>query len=235
MISEIKISNYTYDLPENRIALFPLEERDSAKLLVYKEGKVQHANFAKVTEFLPEKTLLVFNNTRVVQARLLFTKTAGAKPIEVFCLEPHLMDVESAMAVKQEVFFHCLVGNAKRWNEGLKLDLKLEVNAQEVLFRAEKVERVGDSFIIRFTWDGDASFAEILEHAGKVPLPPYLKRQSEASDKDRYQTVYAKTNGSVAAPTAGLHFTEAVLKTLKAKGIKLAETTLHVGAGTLSL
>ena len=102
MISEIKISNYTYDLPENRIALFPLEERDSAKLLVYKEGKVQHANFAKVTEFLPEKTLLVFNNTRVVQARLLFTKTAGAKPIEVFCLEPHLMDVESAMAVKQE-------------------------------------------------------------------------------------------------------------------------------------
>ena len=232
MISELKISAYTYDLPEERIAKFPLSERSSSKLLVYKNGEIAHRQFVDCASFLPENTLLVFNNTRVVQARLLFTKTAGAKPIEVFCLEPNLQDVESAMAAKNEVLYYCLVGNAKRWNDDLVLEYSLELEGQKISFKAEKVSREGDTFVIKFTWKGDFSFAEILENIGKVPLPPYLKRASEQEDKTRYQTVYAKTNGSVAAPTAGLHFTDAVLAKLKSNGVHMAETTLHVGAGT---
>ncbi len=231
-MERILIAEYTYDLPENSIAKFPLAQRETSKLLVFKDGEIAHKKFTDCVDLLPQNSLLIFNNTRVVQARLLFSKTAGAKPIEVFCLEPFLLDVQSAMAAKNEVLFTCLVGNAKRWNDGLLLAHELFVHQKPITLQAEKVGREGDAFVIKFTWNGDATFAEVLENAGKVPLPPYLKRDSELADKERYQTVYAKKNGSVAAPTAGLHFTVDVLHQLKSKGVRMAETTLHVGAGT---
>jgi len=232
MISEIKISDFTYDLPEERIAKFPLASRELSKLLVFKDDLTEHRSFVDIEDYLPANALLVFNNTRVVQARLLFSKTEGAKPIEVFCLEPFEQEVEMAMAATNRVQFYCLVGNAKRWNDTLILSREISLGDEHFQFRAEKVRREGDSFIIQFSWDGARTFAEVLEEAGKVPLPPYLKRDSEQSDKERYQTVYAKHNGSVAAPTAGLHFTEKILAKLATKGISIAETTLHVGAGT---
>lgn len=229
MKSEIRIADYTYDLPESRIAKYPLNERDASKLLYYANGQFTDHTFTDVEALLAANSLLIFNNTKVVQARLLFEKTAGAKPIEVFCLEPLQGDVEQAMATKNSIDFTCLVGNAKRWNTGLVLVLPLLNNVQ---LYASKVQRTQDTFTIHFSWNGDYTFAEVLEMAGKMPLPPYLKRDSEAADTQRYQTVYARFDGSVAAPTAGLHFTERILAALDNKGVKRVETTLHVGAGT---
>ena len=229
MKSPIHIADYTYDLPEERIAKFPLPNREESKLLVYKDQEIKDYSFKRVFDVLPEKCLLVFNNTKVVQARLLFTKTVGAKPIEIFCLEPESLDVERAMAAKNQVRFVALVGNAKRWKEGLVLKKELD---NGIILQAQKVGRQGDSFVVDFTWSGNLSFSEILEQAGKVPLPPYLNRDSEKEDRERYQTVYAIADGSVAAPTAGLHFTKEILADLKLNGIRICETTLHVGAGT---
>ena len=229
MLPNLRISDYSYNLPEERIAKHPLAQRDTSKLLYYNNGQIQDLSFGDVPNLLPSDALLVFNNTRVVQARILFEKTAGAKPIEVFCLEPVGQDVQTAMASTREVNFVCLVGNAKRWNEGLTLTKKLN---ESTTLSVEKRGRQEDSFIIHLSWDSDLSFAEILELAGKVPLPPYLNRDIEEGDRERYQTVYARHDGSVAAPTAGLHFTDEVLEKLSQKGVVLAETTLHVGAGT---
>lgn len=229
MQSPINISDYTYDLPEERIAKFPLANRDDSKLLVFYEGAIRDHVFRDAVHLIPENSLLIFNNTKVVQARLLFEKTTGARPIEVFCLEPAQMDVESAMAAQGEVSFYALVGNAKRWKDGIVLSRLLPDGVQ---LTAHKVGREGESFVVRFSWNGGLSFSEILEEAGKVPLPPYLKRDVADGDRERYQTVYAQTDGSVAAPTAGLHFTDEIISSIRQKGVQIAETTLHVGAGT---
>ncbi len=232
MISPLNIQDYRYDLPEHRIAKFPLEKRELSKLLRYKDHEISDHCFKNVIELLPANSTLVFNNTRVVQARMFFEKTAGAKPIEIFCLEPHKMDVAGAMATKGKVVFTCLVGNAKRWTNGLTLQRKITIGQENILLKANNLGREDDAFLIEFTWDGEFHFAEILEMVGKVPLPPYLNRNSQDQDKERYQTVYAKHNGSVAAPTAGLHFTPNLLVQIASKNIAVLETTLHVGAGT---
>jgi S-adenosylmethionine:tRNA ribosyltransferase-isomerase len=229
MLPNLRISDYSYNLPEERIAKHPLAQRDTSKLLYYNNGQIQDLSFGDVPNLLPSDALLVFNNTRVVQARILFEKTAGAKPIEVFCLEPVGQDVQTAMAATREVNFVCLVGNAKRWNDGLTLTKKLD---ETTTLSVEKRGRQEDAFDIRLFWNSNLTFAEVLELAGRVPLPPYLNREIEEGDRERYQTVYAKYDGSVAAPTAGLHFTTEVLTSLVQKGVLLAETTLHVGAGT---
>lgn len=231
-LAKIKISDYTYELPDERIAKFPLQERDKSKLLVYRDGEVNDYTFFQSPELIPSETTLVFNNTRVVQARLLFEKTSGAKPIEIFCLEPFEVDVQQAMITRGVIMYHCMVGNAKRWNEGLILSKTIMKAKQKIEIRAELLKKQGHSFLILFRWDSNISFAELLELAGRIPLPPYLNRDSTPEDAKSYQTVYAKYDGSVAAPTAGLHFTSHVMNQLKAKGVKLLETTLHVGAGT---
>ena len=229
MKPDLRIVDYTYDLPDERIAKYPLANRADSQLLVYREGTISDHVFHDVADQIPADATLIFNNTRVVQARLFFEKTPGARPIEVFCLESVDQDVQTAMAQTKDVIFECLVGNAKRWKEGLILGIEMDGG---IVLQAEKIARTADAFHIRFRWNKEITFAEILELAGKVPLPPYLKRDSEDSDRERYQTVYARFDGSVAAPTAGLHFTDAIFKQLDQRGIKRLETTLHVGAGT---
>ncbi len=226
--SEIHISDYTYDLPAERIAQYPLAERDASRLLVYRES-IKEDSFKNISAHLPEKSLLVFNNTKVVQARLFFTTATGAK-VEVFCLEPsdEMRDMASAMSRMKSVRWKCLVGRASKWKEKV---LKLQHNDFELA--VELVGRDADNFIVEFNWLPEhLSFAEILDKAGVMPIPPYLHRQSEELDLTRYQTVYARYEGSVAAPTAGLHFTPAVLESLKERQISTAELSLHVGAGT---
>lgn len=232
-VQNTSISQFDYDLPEERIAKYPLEPRDSSNLLVYKNGEIQSDIYSKLHEHLPENTLLVMNNTKVVEARLLFKKNTGST-IEIFCLEPHesYPDITSAMLQTNTVLWKCLVGGAKKWRDE-DLELTFEVDATTFLLTAKKVERLSDSFLIEFSWNkSNSSFAEILHHAGIIPLPPYLKRDTEEKDKTTYQTVYAEFDGSVAAPTAGLHFTENVFEKLATKNIRHDFVTLHVGAGT---
>jgi S-adenosylmethionine:tRNA ribosyltransferase-isomerase len=225
----IAIENYTYELPTERIAVYPLEQRDASNLLVYNHGTIEKSVFGSISEFLPTRSLMIFNNTRVVQARLLFQKQSGAA-IEIFCLEPlgKIRDIQLAFQEKNKSEWFCLVGNAKKWKTG---QLELTVTAGPIL-RATKGERLNDGYKISFEWEGDLAFAEVLELAGKTPLPPYLGRKAEDDDKNRYQTIFARHSGSVAAPTSGLHFTQNVLESLKSKGIEQAFLTLHVGAGT---
>lgn len=228
---QLSISAFTYDLPNERIATFPLEERDASKLLVYREGEIIDAQFRGLAEWLQPSDLLVFNHTRVVQARLFFRNLNGAR-IEVFCLEPagHMRDIPSAMLAKGSAEWICLVGHAKKWKADEMLHAVLR---EKYSLRAENLGREGDAFRIKFSWtDPDCCFADILEELGNLPLPPYLKREALPDDKTRYQTVYARENGSVAAPTAGLHFTDRVMDELKQKGVELTYLTLHVGAGT---
>ncbi len=221
-------SDFDYLLPEHCIAKHPLEQRDTSKLLVYRNGKIQDQSFSELPELLPVNSQLIFNNTRVVKARLHFTKTLGAKPIEVFCLGPYQMSVEDSMNATRQIQFECLVGNLKRWKDhALHLDL-----GDGLVLTAEKGIRIGHAFVIHFTWNSDAAFSTVLESAGKIPLPPYMNRDAEPTDIERYQTVYAASNGSVAAPTAGLHFTPMVFEQLTAKNQHWFEVTLHVGAGT---
>lgn len=230
----LSITDFIYDLPDNRIAKHPLAERDNSKLLVYKSGKIEEATYRDVDQFLPEETLLVFNNTKVVEARLLFQKPTGGV-IEIFCLEPddRYADITSAMAQKGKVLWKCLVGGASKWKHGMKLQKVVNENGQELMLEAAIAGRLSDSFIIELSWKPeDLSFAEMLHKAGFIPLPPYLHREVEEDDKNRYQTIYAKHDGSVAAPTAGLHFTNAVFEKLAAKNIHKEFVTLHVGAGT---
>lgn len=227
----IHISDYNYSLPTERIARYPLEQRDHSKLLVYNKGHISQHIFKDIAQFLPEDSLLIYNNTKVIQARLHFRKATGAR-IEVFCLEPHCpADYQQNFDQRNECEWQCLIGNSKKWKEGA-LRLELDINGTAVTLQATKHGEAETSVIIRFSWNGGFSFAEILEAAGELPIPPYLNRDTEESDKETYQTVYSKIDGSVAAPTAGLHFTDDVFKTIDARHIERDEVTLHVGAGT---
>lgn len=229
---QIRIEEYDYPLPDERIAKFPLAKRDESKLLLYKDGQVSESVFKHIADYLPEGSLLVYNNTRVIQARLLFQKATGAR-IEVFCLEPaEPHDYALIFQQTERCSWICLVGNLKKWKEGI-LTKKVTVQGEEVILSAEKKESHGDSHRIEFTWDNPKyTFADLLDAAGVLPIPPYLHRETEKSDLVTYQTVYSKIKGSVAAPTAGLHFTPEVLADVDAHGIGREEVTLHVGAGT---
>lgn len=230
----ISIQDYTYELPDERIAWHPLEARDASRLLVYKSGNITEDHYQHIDRHLPEGSLLVFNNTRVVRARLLFQKPTGAQ-IELFCLEPgpQYADITSAMAQTGSVEWLCLVGGASKWKPGQVLGKKLPTNKGEISLQATYLRKERDSFAIALSWnDPSLSFAELLHLAGEIPLPPYIKRKAADTDQERYQTIYARSEGSVAAPTAGLHFTAAVFDRLAARGISREELTLHVGAGT---
>lgn len=229
--SSLKIEDYTYDLPDDRIAAYPLQERDASKLLIYRSGNIQEDVYRNIANHIPENSLLVFNQTKVVNARLLFKKDTGGL-IEIFCLEPHSQypEIQTALLQKHKVWWNCMVGGASKWKPGMLLSA--QHTAPDFSLHAAIVERQSGSFTIEFTWDADFTFAEVLHYIGKVPIPPYLHRESEKSDEQRYQTIYAKEEGSVAAPTAGLHFTDTVFKSFEAKRIDKAFVTLHVGAGT---
>ena len=233
----IHIADYNYDLPDERIAKFPLAERDASKLLIYNQGKVSEDVFSSLPKYLPTGALMVFNNTKVIQARLHFRKasTEGIQGalIEVFCLEPALPnDYQLNFSQKGSVQWYCLVGNLKKWKEG-KLFREIEMpNGEQVTLACERKGLHGTSHIIEFSWNGNYTWAELLDAVGELPIPPYLNRETQESDKTTYQTVYSKIKGSVAAPTAGLHFTERVLQALDEAGIDREELTLHVGAGT---
>ena len=228
---QISIEDYNYSLPDERIAKFPLPKRDESKLLLYRDGKVSESVFKHITDYLPKGSLMVFNNTRVIQARLLFQRVTGAQ-IEVFCLDPAAPhDYELIFQQTEACNWICLIGNAKKWKEPV-LSREITVAGQTVRLSAEKVQSYGETHQVRFSWDGGFSFAEVLDAAGELPIPPYLHRKTEESDLKTYQTVYSKIKGSVAAPTAGLHFTPEVLADLDAKGFGREELTLHVGAGT---
>ena len=227
----ININDYDYPLPDERIAKFPLSERDSSKLLVYRGGEISERHFSDIGEELPEGSLLVFNNTKVVRARLVMHKPSGAR-VEVFCLEPHTpADYEHAFAVKGECEWSCIVGNLKKWKEGA-VEIPFEYKGERYTLQAYIAERGTREHIVRFEWSAPMTFGELLEYLGRIPIPPYLNRESEEIDNTRYQTVYSRFEGSVAAPTAGLHFTEPLIERMKAKGFDFAEVTLHVGAGT---
>jgi len=228
---EIHISDYTYDLPDERIAKFPMAERDHSKLLLYKQGEVGEDVFYNLPKHLPQGALMVMNNTRVIQARLHFRKDTGAL-IEIFLLEPaEPRDYEQMFQQTQRCSWLCLVGNQKKWKEGA-LSRRFEVKGEGLEITATRKGEVGTSQLIEFEWTGNASFAEVIDVMGELPIPPYLNRETQESDKTTYQTVYSKIKGSVAAPTAGLHFTERVLSDIDARGIEREEVTLHVGAGT---
>jgi len=230
--SPIYIDQYDYLLLDERIAKYPLPQRDASKLLVYKNGKISESRFLSVAEFLPENALLVYNNTRVIQARLEFFKSTGAR-IEVFCLEPLApADYAQSLGATAECVWKCMVGNLKKWKDG-PLRKEISVSGEECSLVAELLQTEGNTHSVRFSWDNaEIHFADILENAGELPIPPYLHRKTEESDLTAYQTVYSKIKGSVAAPTAGLHFTDEVFESLKSKNIKIDEVTLHVGAGT---
>lgn len=232
MMKEIDIDNYDYDLPEERIAQFPVGERDSSKLLVLKGEGLTHHSFNNLEDHIPPDSLLVFNNSRVIRARLLFGKETGAV-IEVLCLEPlSPLSYERSFSSREPVEWNCIVGNLKKWKKGI-IRLFFSVMGKDHTLEAEKIKAVeGESWRIRFKWNSSLTFGEVLEAAGHIPLPPYINRADEKSDAMSYQTVYSSVKGSVAAPTAGLHFTGRVLSGLKEKGIKTTEITLHVGAGT---
>ena len=236
MISNVKninIADFDYPLPEERIAKYPLAERDASKLLVMRGDDIQEDRFSNIGRHLPQNSLLVLNETKVVRARLQFVKDSGAA-IEIFCLEPVSCngDYQLVFASGSPVEWRCLVGNSRRWKGG-ELSMPLRTNGKEVTLKAERVERNDAYSLIRFSWEPEEiSFAEVLESAGEIPLPPYLHREAEPSDRERYQTVFAKNEGSVAAPTASLHLTKPLIAKLKEEGHEFDEVTLHVGAGT---
>ena len=227
----IHISDYNYQLPDERIAKYPLAQRDHSKLLVYRHGVVGEDYFYNLPQYLPQGALMVFNNTRVIQARMHFRKSTGAL-IEIFLLEPSVpADYEQMFQTRERCSWLCLVGNLKKWKDG-SLTRSVSVTGQTVTVTATRLGEQGTSQLVEFAWDGDVPFADIIDAMGELPIPPYLNRDTEESDKTTYQTVYSKIKGSVAAPTAGLHFTSDVLAALDANGIDREEVTLHVGAGT---
>ena len=244
-VRHITIDDYDYPLPEERIAKYPLAERDASKLLILKGASIQEDHFRNIGNYLPDKSVLVFNETKVVRARLQFVKESGAA-IEIFCLEPITGngDYQLAFSSGSPVEWHCLVGNSRRWKDtgnGIaveahgraSLQKQLKINNKDVVLYADRIEKNDAYSVIRFSWEpAEISFAEVLEHAGEIPLPPYLHREAEPSDRDRYQTVFAKYEGSVAAPTASLHLTKPLIAKLKEQGHTIEEVTLHVGAGT---
>ncbi len=231
MQRHIDINDFNYPLPEERIAKFPLECRSDSKLLIYRNGEISQSHFRSLAEQLPGGSMLVFNNTKVIRARVIMHKPSGAR-IEVFCLEPHdPADYERAFQQKASCQWSCIVGNLKKWKDGyVKIDFDFRGEACEL--RARIVERGEREHIVGFEWDADLTFGELLEYLGRIPIPPYLNRESEQIDLTRYQTVYSKFEGSVAAPTAGLHFTEEVISDMQRRGFVFEEVTLHVGAGT---
>lgn len=230
----LSILDFSYALPEDRIARYPLPERDASNLLIYTHGLINRDIYKNLADHLPEDSLVIFNDTKVVEARLFFQKSSGAM-IEIFCLAPHEQypDISHAMQTKERVLWQCLIGGASKWKHGQVL--KKNISSENRVFNlyAAFIEKKADHFIISLSWDEpELSFAEVLHLAGAIPLPPYIKRPAEAEDASRYQTIYANHDGSVAAPTAGLHFTDAVLNKLKEKNIRQEFITLHVGAGT---
>ncbi len=244
-MEKINLEDYTYHLPSERIAQNPLEKRDSSKLLVYKNGTISHHHFREITDFLSEDYTLYFNNTKVIPARLLFEKKATQKgqngkgaTIEIFLLHPVLptADVSEAMLSTGKCTWKCVVGNLKRWKEELTLERELKVDNQTILIQAKIADR--NELLIELEWRNENNenleipFVDIIGKLGVMPLPPYIKRDAEKKDSSTYQTIYSKAAGAVAAPTAGLHFTEHVLQNLAKKNIKTNELTLHVGAGT---
>ncbi|MBE6250054.1 MAG: S-adenosylmethionine:tRNA ribosyltransferase-isomerase [Bacteroidales bacterium] len=234
MISEIHIEDFNYDLPDERIAKYPLPDRDSSRLLIYNGGRIADRRFSDISDLLPDGSLMIFNDTKVVPARLHFQRDSGAH-IEVFCLEPVLPEEYVTMfAVTDRCRWKCIVGNIKRWkNDTLHLYNPDGDEAIEAMnLRADLIERQGETSIVEFSWSNGAPFSQVLELCGSVPIPPYLNRDTEAIDLERYQTLYARFRGSVAAPTAGLHFTEKVLNQIRSKGIETDTVCLHVGAGT---
>lgn len=232
---KIRITDFSYILPPEKIPAYPLEKRDSSKLLIYNKGIIGENIFSSLPDYLPHNSLMVFNNTKVVPARLLFRKESGAF-IEIFCLEPHIpADYNISFACEESCVWKTIIGNVKRWKGGL---LSFYVpdeghNESKIIdLKAELIEKEDNTYYVRFSWKTNIPFSKVLEICGKVPIPPYLNRETEAIDKDRYQTMYAKYRGSVAAPTAGLHFTNEVLDKIKSEGIDCEELCLHVGAGT---
>ena len=237
-VQNINIAEYDYPLPDERIAKYPLAERDASKLLILKNNNIFENQFRNIGNYLPPKSVLVFNETKVVRARLQFVKESGAA-IEVFCLEPITGngDYQLAFSAGSPVEWHCLVGNSRRWKVETgrcpSLRMPLNIKEKEIILQAERLEKNDAYSVIRFSWEpAEISFAEVLEHAGEIPLPPYLHREAEPSDRERYQTVFAKYEGSVAAPTASLHLTKPLIAKLKEQGHTIEEVTLHVGAGT---
>ena len=227
------VKDFDYDLPLEKIGSYPLKKRDDSKLLVYKNGEIEDAYYHRVDEFLDSGSLLVFNNTRVVQARLHFKTSTGAT-VEIFCLEPEdkHVEVNQAMQTTGGLRWKCLVGELRKWKEE-KIRLHISGEAEKAVLSAKLVEREADAFVIEFSWTpAQLTFAEILEKAGKIPLPPYIKRELSEEDKERYQTIYALQDGSVAAPTAGLHYNAEIFEKLRKKHIDVDYLTLHVGAGT---
>ncbi|NOS84571.1 MAG: S-adenosylmethionine:tRNA ribosyltransferase-isomerase [Ignavibacteria bacterium] len=231
-LAEILIKDYTYELPAEKIAQFPLKERDSSKLLIYNKGNISQDTFHNIPNVIPKNSLLIFNDTKVINARLKFQNPAG-KEIEVFTLEPaENTELVSALSEKGSAIWICLVGNLKAWKSGTLTTSKI-FNGTECRLEAELLYKQTDAFLVKLSWQpGHFSFAEILEIFGQIPLPPYMKRDSTPDDKTTYQTVYSEAEGSVAAPTAGLHFTQGVLDSFKKNNIKTGFVTLHVGAGT---
>lgn len=230
-LQNINIEDFNYNLPNERIAKYPLKERDSSKLLVYKNKQINENTFNNISNELPENALLVYNNTKVIQARMHFKKETGAN-IEIFCLEPYLpTDYNLVFQETVKCQWKCIVGNLKKWKHG-ELTNIININNNEIELKAKKVSQIDKEIIIEFSWNNNIDFASILEAIGEIPIPPYLNRKSEETDKTTYQTVYSKHKGSVAAPTAGLHFTDSVFASLKNKNISLNSVTLHVGAGT---
>ena len=229
---KIDIEKYRYSLPDSSVAKYPLAERDQSKLLLYNHGHLAQYSFRELPQLLPQGSWLVFNNTRVIQARLLFRKSTGAR-IEIFCLEPtDPVDYQQSFQSRNSCSWKCLVGNARKWKKDAVL-LSVSIGSEEVLLEAQLTGRSGAYHEILFNWvDSRFSFGEIIECAGSTPIPPYLDRAAEESDRDRYQTIYSRDLGSVAAPTAGLHFTEGIIQQLEDEGFPAAEITLHVGAGT---
>jgi len=234
MIPDIRIEEYNYSLPDDRIAKYPLESRDSSKLLRFIDGSVSEHHFTEIQDFIPDDSIMIFNDTKVVPARLHFQRPTGAH-IEIFCLEPVFPEEYVSMfAATDRCRWKCIVGNVKRW----KGDTLLLFNPQndkaisDLNLRADLIERTAETSIVEFSWSGDIPFSSVLEIGGSVPIPPYLNRDTEEVDLDRYQTLYARFRGSVAAPTAGLHFTESVLEAIRHKGISEETVCLHVGAGT---
>ena len=229
-VKDISIEEYDYPLPEERIAKYPLPERDASNLLVLKDNEIKKSQFKHIGDFLPQDALLVFNETKVIRARLQFHKATGSR-IEIFCLEPE-KDYQVAFSATSPVRWKCLIGNSKRWKEG-KLSMELTVGGKPVVLNAERVFQNDQYAEIEFSWTpATLPFASVLEAAGEIPLPPYLHRDAEPDDRDRYQTVFARYDGSVAAPTAGLHFTQPLIAALRKQGFEFDEVTLHVGAGT---
>jgi len=230
---DISINDYTYFLPDEKIALFPLEERDQSKLLIYNKGKIAESIFENILSYLPERSLLVFNNSKVINARLKFEKKTGSK-IEIFCLEPaeEVNEYSKVMNQKGSATWKCFIGGASKWKEEY-LEKKIHLNDVDIILKARIVSVLEEAYIIEFSWQpSQYSFAEIIEEAGDIPLPPYIKRTVEETDTNRYQTIYAINDGSVAAPTAGLHFSQNIFNGFASKKIKKAFVTLHVGAGT---